>query len=146
MCIVHRLIDVHVHNFIEGVVDKMDTSCTAPCITIFVMGAVPNAMSIWRAAYEQPRPLQKLTPCCIQNLPEDRWGSFDRKCNVRGQVVSLRHCADMARKRVTQQLICLLLIRDGQGCNNVSQSCIAISELHWQGISIGLIPPLKQTF
>ena len=42
----------------------------------------------------------------------------------------------MARKGVTQQLICLLLISDGQGSHNVSQSGLAICKLHWQRISV----------
>ena len=53
--------------------------------------------------------------------------------------------ADMARKRIIRQFISLLLIRDGQGCNNVSQSDLTVSELHWQRISIGLVQDVEQT-
>ena len=55
----------------------------------------------------------------------------------------------MAANRITQQLIkiSLLLIRDGQGSNlnNVSQSDLAVSKLHQQRISIGLVPTLEET-
>ncbi len=64
--------------------------------------------------------------------------------NFRGQVVLVRDNADMARKGVAQQLICLQLIRDRQGSHNVSQSGLAISKLHWQWLSIGLVPAFKQ--
>ena len=57
----------------------------------------------------------------------------------------IRNSADMARKGTTQQLISLLLISDGQGSNNVSQSDLDVSELHWHLISIGLVPGLEQT-
>ena len=55
--------------------------------------------------------------------------------------------ANKARKGITEQFISLLLIRVGQGSNNlnVSQSHIAVSELHWQRISIDLVPALEQT-
>ena len=72
----HRLIDVHVHYFIKGIVDKVDASCTAPCFTVLVSGAQPNAMSLRRTTDEQSRLLQKLSPSSIQNFLQDRWGSF----------------------------------------------------------------------
>ena len=91
------------------------------------------------------RPFQKLPPSSIHNLLQDRCGSFDREGNFRGQVVGVRNCAYMARKGVTQQLICLLVIRDGQGSHDMCQSGLAIRKLHWQRISIGLVPAFKQT-
>ena len=102
-------------------------------------------MSLRRTTYEQSRLLQKLSPSSIQNILQDRRGSFDRECNFRGQVVGVRNSANMSRKGVTQQLICLLLISHGQGSHNVSQSGLAICKLHWQRISIGLVPAFKQT-
>jgi len=144
MCTTHRLIDVHVYDFIEGIVDKVDSSCAAPCIAVLVLGAQPNAVSLRRATNEQSRLRQKLPPGSIHNLLQDRWGGFDREGNFRGQVVGFCNCADMARKGVTQQLICLLLISDGQGSHNVCQSGLAICKLHWQQISIGLVPAFKQ--
>ena len=32
----HRLIDVHVHYFMKGIVGKVDASCTAPCFPVLV--------------------------------------------------------------------------------------------------------------
>ena len=60
--------------------------------------------------------------------------------------LSLRHpviqnSTDMVGKGITQQFISLLR-RDGQGSNNVSQSDLAVSELRWQRIVIGLVPAL----
>ena len=80
MCATHQLIDVHVHYFIKGIVDKVDDSCTAPCFTVLVSGARPNAISLQRTTGEQSRLLQKLSPSSIQNLLQDRRGSFDREC------------------------------------------------------------------
>ena len=57
----------------------------------------------------------------------------------------IRNSAGMARKGFTQQFISLLLIRDGQGHNNVSQSDLAICGLYCQRIGIGLVPALEQT-
>ena len=57
----------------------------------------------------------------------------------------IRNSEDKGRKGFTQQFISLLLMRDGQGHNNVSQLDLAISELCWQRISIGLVPALEQT-
>ena len=58
-----RLIDVHVYNFI-----KVDTSYTLLCIIVLVMGAQPNAMPLWRAAYEPCRLLQKFAPAASRTL------------------------------------------------------------------------------
>ena len=45
--------------------------------------------------------------------------------------------ANKARKGITEQFISLLLIRDGQGRNNVIQSDLSVSELH---LSDGVFP------
>ena len=68
MCATHRLIDVHEHYFIKGIVDKVDAPCTVLCFTVLVSGAQPNAMSLRRTTDEQSRLLQKLSPSSIQNL------------------------------------------------------------------------------
>ena len=82
------------------------------------------------------------TSCIVKSASG---GGSLREGNFRGQVVGVCNCADMARKGVTQQLICLLLISDGQGSHDVCQSGLAICKLHWQRISIGLVPAFKQT-
>ena len=43
------MIDVHVHYFMKGVVDKVDASCTVPCFTVLVFPAkccVPPANNL----------------------------------------------------------------------------------------------------
>ena len=104
MCTTHRLIDVHVYDFIEGIVDKVDASCAAPCIAVLLSGAQPNAMSLRRATNKQSRLRQKLPPSSIHDLLQDRWGSFDREGNFRNQIVGVGNRADMARKGISQQL------------------------------------------
>ena len=59
---IHQLIDVHVHYFIKGIVDKVDTSCTAPCFTVLVWGAQPSAMSLRQTTNEQSRPCSARPP------------------------------------------------------------------------------------
>ena len=53
--------------------------------------------------------------------------------------------ADMARKGITQQFVSVQLTRNGQGHDNVIQSDLDVSELHWQRMGIGLVPALEQT-
>jgi hypothetical protein len=92
MCIAHPgwLIDVHVHYFMKGVIDKVDSSCTVPCFTISFLGAQPNAISLRQTTNELSRAsrlLQKLFPSSIQHLLQDRLGSFHGELKFRGQVV-----------------------------------------------------------